>query len=102
MTEDLAKLQQLLEGCAWVFARTMPHNPHHYTLRSKWECDEDFCWVARAIRQYGVVEPYKGRKYTVLYFGEYKYWTMGAPITPTPYNPRTDTTLINRKSALVE
>lgn len=68
----------------------MPHNPHFYTLKSTWTNKRTFDEVVKAIRTYGVREKYKNSWYTVLYTKDYKYWTMGAPISQT--------ILINRKN----
>lgn len=87
--QDLARLTALLEAAPWTFAKTMPHNPHHYTLRDKWE-DADFVWAVEQIRAHGYREMFKGRPYTLFTIGEFKYWTMG--------NPLPETTLINRKT----
>jgi hypothetical protein len=72
----------------WVFARTMPRNPHEYTLRRETD-DATFEAAVRYVRQHGVMETYGGKPYRVLYFGAHKYWTMGAPLEVT--------ILINRK-----
>lgn len=87
--EDLERIAALLEAQEWIFAKTMPHNPHHYTLRKKWMQDADFVWVVEMIRRHGYVENFKGRPYTLLNVNGHKYWTMGNPIE--------ETTLINRK-----
>jgi hypothetical protein len=72
----------------WVFARTMPWNPHEYTLRRNTN-DATFEAAVRYIRQYGVMETYGGNPYRVLHCRGHKYWTMGAPLEVT--------ILINRK-----
>jgi hypothetical protein len=72
----------------WIFARTMPHNPHEYTLRRNTD-DATFDAAVRYIREHGRMETYWGKPYRTLYFGDHKYWTMGAPLEVT--------ILINRK-----
>ena len=72
----------------WQFARTMPYNPHEYTLPRN-TLSASFEAAVRYIREYGFIEYYRGYPYKVLYFGDHKYWTMGNPV------PETD--LINRK-----
>lgn len=69
----------------------MPNNPHWYTLRREWiPDDDDFDWMVRVIREFGVDEPFWDKKtYRMLKFGNWKYWTMGAPVWQT--------ILINRK-----
>jgi hypothetical protein len=72
----------------WHFARTMPQNPHEYTLRRN-ASKKDFDAAVRYIREHGVLEQYRGFPYKTLYFEEHKYWTMGFPLH--------ETILINRK-----
>jgi hypothetical protein len=91
--EELARVTQLLAAAAFQFARTMPKNPHWYTLRKKWESDEDFVLVVQFIRLYGSVErfpnPDRGWPYIYMDIDGFHYWTMGSPIEQT--------ILINRK-----
>ena len=88
-----ARVTQLLESHDWIFAKTMPQNPHWYTLRRDWGNDEDFDMTVQFIRENGYTErwpdPVRGSPYTVLDLNGFHYWTMGAPIP--------DTILINRK-----
>ena len=72
----------------WIFARTMPENPHEYALRRQ-GTNANFEAAVRFIREHGLIEDYRGRSYKILYFGNHKYWTMGAPLA--------ETILINRK-----
>jgi hypothetical protein len=86
---DLQRVRNLLSAQQWIFAKTMPDNPHWYTLRKHWQRDEDFAWTVETIRRCGYEEIYEGRSYTVLNIDDMKYWTMGAPVE--------ETILINRK-----
>jgi 2-polyprenyl-3-methyl-5-hydroxy-6-metoxy-1,4-benzoquinol methylase len=86
---DFWQVGRLLLVQDWIFAKTMPHNPHWYTLRKRWAADADFVRVVEAIRAHGYTEWYYGRPYTMLNANGHKYWTMGAPIS--------ETILINRK-----
>jgi hypothetical protein len=101
--EDLARVAQLLAAHPWVFARTMADNPHWYTLRKNWVDDDDFVFVVQFIRRWGYVErfpdPKRGWPYILLGVDSFKYWTMGDPCEPGPYNPSGQdcTILINRK-----
>jgi hypothetical protein len=72
----------------WKFARTMPENPHEYSLRrnAKHSVFDD---AIRYIRDVGVIEYFSGKPYKMLHHGGHKYWTMGAPLALTA--------LINRK-----
>lgn len=70
------------------FAKTMPQNPHHYTLRKEWDSAE-FSWTVTTMRQFGYKEVFKGSKYGMFNVNGFKYWTMGWPVE--------ETILINRK-----
>lgn len=82
------EFERFVGDSRWIFARTMPRNPHEYTLRS--ECaDEVFSAAVRYIREHGHMEEFAGKPYKALHFAGHKYWTMGSPLE--------DTILINRK-----
>lgn len=83
-------LRSFIAARRWQFARTMPDNPHWYTVR-KWfpEGEESFEEFVRLIREHGDDEVFGGRTYRYLDFDGFHYWTMGAPIA--------ETTVINRK-----
>lgn len=81
----------LLEYCEWVFAKTMPKNPHYYTLRKTLEDDSLFLKLVSHIRYFGRIESYEGMAYRVFYFNNTQYWTMPQDIT----NEQCD--LINKK-----
>lgn len=85
---ELLAVQDLLESHPWTFAKTMPQNPHWYTLIKDWE-REAFYRVVASIRRNGEWVEYRGWPYIELPLGEHFYWTMGWPIH--------ETTLINRK-----
>jgi hypothetical protein len=78
---------------SWTFARTMPQNPHEYTLRRN-TTDAAFEAAVRYVREHGVMEEFWGKPYRTLYFRDHKYWTMGAPLV--------ETILINRKKLSAE
>jgi len=82
---DVAKA--LLDN-AWVFAKTMPHAPHWYTLRNRWKGPVPFEAVVQFIRDHGYKERYGRSWYDRLDVNDMKYWSMGAPLS--------ETTLINR------
>ena len=90
--ETFAEFEQVARHLAaqeWIFAKTMPENPHEYTLRKKWERDEDFAAVVEFIRRHGYRQKFEGRYYTQLDIDDHTYWTMGWPVSQT--------ILINRK-----
>ncbi|HYN06565.1 MAG TPA: hypothetical protein VES67_04165 [Vicinamibacterales bacterium] len=115
---DLARLDRLLMvQSRYHFARTMPDNPHSYTLRRQWLWpggDDDFCWVVATMRIIADREKFPpgpgGRFYEILHragpTGDIlKYWPMGwygngGPITLT--NGKFGIFLINRKPVLSE
>jgi hypothetical protein len=84
-----SRIESTLTSHRWIFAKTVPHNPHWYTLRREWADDALFDEVVTYIRVHGINERYGGRDYTVLFLGGFKYWTMGSPLDQT--------ILINRK-----
>ena len=84
--EDLSNRLQLQR---WIFAKTMPKNPHYYTLKKNWKFPEAFEESVILIRKYGIEEKFRGWPYICFNFDGYKYWTMGSPVSQT--------ILINRK-----
>lgn len=92
--KDFERVAELLESHRWIYAKTMPENPHHYTLRKEWGNEEDFIFVVNYIRQHGYKAYFKGRAYIQLDLNGQFYWTMGAPIPQT--------ILINRKDLSYE
>lgn len=86
--ESFEYVGKLLSESRWIFAKTMPQNPHFYTLRKEWK-DSHFVAVVELMRRYGYQEKFAGRNYTQFNVNGYKYWTMGSPIDQT--------ILINRK-----
>jgi hypothetical protein len=97
----LTRIQQLLESQHWIFAKTMPENPHEYCLRKKWMHDEDFVWTVERIRGLGYRQKWKKNWYTVLDVGEHFYFTLGWPIGTLEWGWKRlnggGTILINRK-----
>lgn len=65
---------QTLEQCNWVFAKTMPNNPHSYTLRKDMEDDQLFLKLVSHIRYFGKLEIFEGVMYRVFYYNGYRYW----------------------------
>jgi len=72
-----------LEAQRWIFAKTMPQNPHEYTLRKAWAGDVSFDDVVTFIRDHGYQRRYGRRWYTCLDVGPHRYWTMGASLSAT-------------------
>lgn len=82
-------VEKTLLNAEWKFAKTMPWNPHHYTLKQTWKDKTLFQNIVYFINDFGKAEEFKKSLYTVLYLGDYKYWTMDKVLT--------DVVLINRK-----
>lgn len=80
--------RRLVKG-PWIFAKTMPDNPHEYTLRREWFSETEFVKVVKTIRAYGYREWFQGTTYMMMNVNGFKHWTMGAPLS--------ETILINRK-----
>lgn len=77
-----------MESAPWRFAKTMPHIPHWYTVRGETH-NEDFEAFVNCIRKHGYLARWGRRVNTYCELGEWKYWTMGAPVA--------ETTIINRE-----
>lgn len=71
----------------WQFAKTMPKNPHAYTLR-KWHSTEAFEAACDFVVGAGSPMQFGRRLYTVYVLGAHRYWTMGEATE--------DTELLNR------
>lgn len=95
------RLAELLESAQWTFAKTMPRNPHWYTLRRTWARDEDFVFAVDLIRLLGQRRKFQRHWYTQLDLGDHTYWTMGWPVGSLDWGwarlNKAGTILINRK-----
>ena len=94
---DVARAAALLLGAEYVFARTMPENPHYYTPRRTWAHDADFVFALESIRRYGHREKYvppgetrPAYEEVVFHAGAYFWWGGWLPISACHW--------INRKS----
>jgi hypothetical protein len=74
--------ERFVESAPWRFAKTMPHIPHWYTVRGQTP-DEDFEAFVNYIRKHGYRARWGRRVNTYYELGEWKYWTMGAPVAET-------------------
>ena len=79
--------EQFIRSAPWRFAKTMPDQPHEYTVRGETP-DGEFNSFVLYIREHGHRAEYGGRFYTYLEVDAWRYWTMGAPVEST--------TVINR------
>jgi hypothetical protein len=75
--DKLAWIGQLLESHPFRFAKTMPTNPHWYTLRHEWGDvgDSVFEEVVTAIREYGYTELFGSFPWRMLDVNGFKYWS---------------------------
>jgi len=87
MTKE--ELQEQLEKCFWKYARTLSHNPHHYTLRETWKTSELFSEAVTALKENCRPEKFYSKTYMMCYLGNFKYWVMDDFVE--------DTVLINKK-----
>ena len=90
---DWKFIGEIIEKSRWIFAKSMPYNPHYYMLRRE-SIDEEFVRFAELIRKYGYRYKYGRTWYIQLNVGSWYYWTMGCPLHNCP---KTGTILINRK-----
>ncbi|MGE0698101.1 MAG: methyltransferase domain-containing protein [Hyphomicrobiaceae bacterium] len=88
LSPSFMEVATALEANAWTFAKTMPNNPHEYSLRKRWIGDLSFDAVVTFIREKGYTLRFGRTDYICLDVNGRRYWTMGAPLHAT--------TLINR------
>lgn len=84
----LTSFQLFISSRLWRFAKTMPQNPHEYTVRKGID-DASFVEAVMFIRLHGYLVPFGGRDYTGLDVEGWYYWTMGNSLDVTK--------IINRK-----
>jgi len=76
----MEKIIKILGAQKWIYAKTMPKNPHDYCLRKNFKSDDDFVYAVQFIRDNGIKLSWEGRSYIYLYLNGYRYWTMGCAI----------------------
>ena len=91
MSDVLDTVRAFIAKAPWTFAKTMPENPHDYTVRGQTP-DDEFEQVVQLIRDHGYKRRFGRTTYTYLDVDGWRHWTMGAPLEQT--------TIINR--AIVE
>jgi hypothetical protein len=81
LSEERAReLRALIGRLAFRFAKTMPHIPHEYAVRSP-ENEADYVTLAQAILDHGIYGYWGKRRYRYLYPGDgWKYWLMTTSI----------------------
>ena len=76
------RFRAFIAAAPWKFARTMPENPHEYTLPHASSADA-FEKAVLDIRECGVRRKFGGRDYVCYDMDGWRYWTMGAPLPET-------------------
>jgi hypothetical protein len=79
---NLIDFKNFISSSQWIFAKTMPQNPHWYTLRKNCN-DSMFCNAVMFIREQGNQVYFKGKPYIQYTIDGFTYWTMGSPIDQT-------------------
>jgi len=78
------KADRLLKGKDYKFAKSMPKDPHAYTMFYDWGSRKTFEAVVQFIRDNGKREHWNYGKYYIYYYLDgYKYWTMGYDLPTT-------------------
>ena len=77
-------VESYIEAVRWKFAKTMPENPHEYTVKH-WRPDlaDDFEAFVLHIRAHGTRRRFYSQTYVYLEQGGHEYWTMGSPLPET-------------------
>ena len=90
MTEE--RIRKFINSVTWKFAKTMPENPHEYTLKmASPKTENEFLAFVIFIREHGTPEKFFSKTFMYYYIDGWKYWTMGSPLDQT--------ILINRAKA---
>lgn len=81
---DIERARKYINSVRWQYAKTMPKNPHEYTVR-KWcpALDLEFVWFVNEIRNHGIERRFFRQIYIYLRIDDKEYWTMGAPVDVT-------------------
>lgn len=72
---------EALMSARWVFAKTMPHNPHEWTQVQDWRGSVSFDKAVTFIREHGYPLRHGTAVYRCLDVGPHRYWTM----SPAPF-----------------
>lgn len=81
MTDNSMTIQEILEAATWTFAKTMPQNPHFWTLRKDWEQDTDYEFAFDYIHAHGEEKVFGRTTYRVLFINGWRYWAMTDDLT---------------------
>lgn len=82
--EDWAFIERFVAERRWQFAKTMPTNPHEYTIR-QWEPDrqDEFERFVELVHTEGFTAKWGTRYWPYLDVGEHTYFTFGAKLHQT-------------------
>jgi hypothetical protein len=73
---ELAALRADVVGLNWIFAKTMPHIPHWYIVRSPVN-EAVYVRLFEAWREHATPGTFQGSKYKYLHLRDgFKYWAM--------------------------
>ena len=86
---SIEDVEEAVQANEFVFAKTMPKNPHYYAVRKNWVGKMPYDDFVLLIRKYGYNENFRGWAYRLWDVIDHKYWSMGAPLALT--------VIINRK-----
>ena len=68
------ELNQFIDSHEWTYAKTMPHCPHHYVVRSESNDPEAFMRFREFIKTHGFDDRFFRKTVRYLHVGEFKYW----------------------------
>ncbi len=88
--KDKERIEALLLGAEYRFAKTMTRWPHWYTLRNTWKLDQDFIDCVVFIREFGYKMQWGKYNHTYYDIKGKRYWTMGNPMEITKLINRAD------------
>jgi hypothetical protein len=86
--------REYVAGQEWVFARTMPANPHEYVVLERSTRPDQHLAFRQLIRDRGVVRMFGGWEFCYLDIDDHRYWV--PPTDPAPDGQ--SWTIINRKA----
>lgn len=87
--------REYIASQAWVFATTMPQNPHEYVVLKRSTRPHHHLAFRQFIRDQGTRRPYFGWEFCYLDIDDHRYW-----VTPTDPAPDGQIwTIINRKTS---
>jgi hypothetical protein len=77
------KVAAALLAQTWIYAKTMPQFPHWYCLRKNWVGELPFDDVVTYMREHSYNEKFFTKTFQRYDIDEFKYWTMGFPLSQT-------------------